>query len=211
MSALGQKQTSTHMEPAKSDVCFVPKADSCSAANECRYSITSAASTAAADRILDPSSWRSERLALLYDIGGRELRLLVAVLNASMGRFSGHLVRIARLQRAGWLALYGEIETAFNNITGFDSRMRVPSNQNSRIYFTFNNYRHITRNWTVCLRQNFSRNARRCCGRRALRRCVSRNESGSCADRAGSKTCKASSCQHGNLPAAPGSLAFGLR
>jgi hypothetical protein len=55
---------------------------------------------------------KCQGLAFLYDIGDRELRLLVAVLPARMRRFGRHLEAIARLQTAGWLALYGEVNNS---------------------------------------------------------------------------------------------------
>ena len=128
-----------------------------------------------------------------------------------MGRFGWHLKPIARLQRAGRLTFYGKIKATFEDIAGLYSRMRVPRDRHSRFYFSFHNYRHIARCWTVHLRQNLSRDARGCCsGRRALRRRVCRNQPGEPANRAGCKTRKASSRQHHDLPSLSGSPASGL-
>jgi hypothetical protein len=72
------------------------------------------------------SGWRHERFALLHDVGDRDPGLFVAGLAAGMGRFGRNLETIARFQCAARLTLYGEFETAFQNIARFDSRMRMP-------------------------------------------------------------------------------------
>ena len=108
-----------------------------------------------------------------------------------MGRFGWHLKPIARLQRAGRLTFYGKIKATFEDIAGLYSRMRVPRDRHSRFYFSFHNYRHIARCWTVHLRQNLSRDARGCCsGRRALRHRIGCNQPGEPANCAGRKTRK---------------------
>jgi len=155
-------------------------------------------------------SRRRERLVVLHDVGGCESYLLVAGLTATMGRPGRHLIIIAGIVCAGRLAFYGELQGAFQNIGRLDSRMSVPRNHDSRIHFCINDYRHITRNWTVRLWQNLPPKAGRSCGRRTLRRCVSRNESPKSADCAGRKTRKSSPCQHGDLPAFSGSREPGL-
>jgi len=127
-----------------------------------------------------------------------------------MGRPSRHLITIPWIVCAGWLAFYGELQAAFNNIGRLDSRMSMARNRHSRIHFCINDYRHITWNRTVRLRQNLPAKAGRSCGRRTLRRCVSRNESRKSADCAGRKTRKSSPCQHGDLPAISGSRVSGL-
>src|SRR5262249_59205231 len=96
-------------------------------------------------------SRRRERLVLLHDIGGRESYLLVTGLTATMGRPGRHLIMIPGIVCAGRLAFYGELQGAFQNIGRLDSRMSVPRNHDSRIHFCINDYRHITRNWTVRL------------------------------------------------------------
>src|SRR5215471_12211453 len=114
-----------------------------------------------------------------------------------MWRFGWHLETIAWLQRASRLALYCEVDPAFEEIAGFDPRMRVPRNERCGFYFYFRDNRHITWHWTIHLRQYLSRQARRRCGRRTLPRRAGRNEPRSRTDRAGRK---ASSCQHDNPP-----------
>src|SRR5262249_17103421 len=94
---------------------------------------------------------KHERLVLLYDIGGRESYLLVAGLTARMGRPSWHLITIPWVVCARRLTFYWELQAAFHNIGRLDSRMSVPRNRHSRIHFCINDYRHITRNWTVRL------------------------------------------------------------
>src|SRR6516164_6157418 len=80
-SALGQKQTSEHdwimsaLPPIADigthsrDVCFVPKADSCSAANVA-YSITSSAETTSEDGMLMPSALAVVRLITVSNFVG---------------------------------------------------------------------------------------------------------------------------------------------
>src|ERR1700693_5304675 len=127
-----------------------------------------------------------------------------------MRRFDRDLETIARFQYAGRLTLYGKLETALQDVARFDSRMRVPRKRHSRVYFHFHVYRHIARHWAVHLRENFSLDAWRQYERRALRRRLGGNEPCNRTDRAGSKTRKASSCQHGSLPFMSGSLASEL-
>ena len=74
------------------------------------------------------SGWRHERFALLHDVGDSDPGLFVAGFAAGMGRFGRNLETITRFQRAGRLTLYGEFETAFQNIARFNSRMRMPGN-----------------------------------------------------------------------------------
>jgi hypothetical protein len=69
------------------------------------------------------SGGRGERLALLHDIGDRNLRLLVTVLAAGMGRFGRHLEGISWLQREGRLTLYRKIKATFKDIAGLDDSM----------------------------------------------------------------------------------------
>src|SRR6266851_4663585 len=58
------------------------------------------------------SSRRCERLTLLYDIGARNLGLLVTVLAACVRRVGRHHETVAGLQGAGWLAFDREIKAA---------------------------------------------------------------------------------------------------
>src|SRR5882672_683285 len=83
------------------------------------------------------SGWRCERLSLLYDIGDENPGLGVARLTTSMRRFGRYLECIAGFERAGRLTLYGKLEAAFQDIGGFDSRMRVPPDGHSGLYRRF--------------------------------------------------------------------------
>ena len=83
------------------------------------------------------SGWRCEGLSLLYDIGDENPGLGVARLTTSMRRFGRYLECIAGFERAGRLTLYGKLEAAFQDIGGFDSRMRVPPDGHSRLYRRF--------------------------------------------------------------------------
>ena len=79
------------------------------------------------------SGWRCEGLSLLYDIGDENPGLGVARLTTSMRRFDRYLECIAGFERAGRLTLYGKLEAAFQDIGGFDSRMRVPPDGHSGV------------------------------------------------------------------------------
>jgi len=68
-----------------------------------------------------------------------------------MRRFRRHLKAIARLQRAGRLTLYGKIKATFEDIAGFDTRVRMTGDGHSGFYFHFRNYGHITRCWAIRL------------------------------------------------------------
>ena len=85
-----------------------------------------------------------------------------------MGRFGRHLPIVTGLYQAGWLTLYGEIQVTFEEITGFDARMRVPRDGHTRLYFCLRQYCHVARHRTVRLRQDLSRYAGRCRWWRAL-------------------------------------------
>ena len=101
-----------------------------------------------------------------------------------MGRLGRYLEGIAYFEYAGRLTLYGKLETTFHDIGGFDSRMRVSPDRHSRLYCRFHKQRLIARRWTVCLRQDLSRDAAAGCGRRTLGRCCSSNKLRNSADRA---------------------------
>ena len=49
----------------------------------------------------------------------------------------------------------GRSIATLKDVAGFDSRMSVPRNRHSRVYFRFHIYRHITRCRTIGLRQIF--------------------------------------------------------
>ena len=85
--------------------------------------------------LISPSGRRRERLTFLDNIGDQDPRLLVTILAAGMRCFGWNLESIARLQRADWLAFYGEIQAALKDIAGFYSRMFVPGDCHSRFYF----------------------------------------------------------------------------
>jgi hypothetical protein len=53
---------------------------------------------------------------------------------ARLGRY---LEAIACFDCAGRLTLYGKLEAAFQDIGGFDSRMRVSPDRHSRLYCRF--------------------------------------------------------------------------
>ena len=59
---------------------------------------------------------------------------------------------IACFDCAGRLTLYGKLEAAFQDIGGFDSRMRVPPDRHPCLYCRFDKQRHIARGRTVRLR-----------------------------------------------------------
>ena len=48
--------------------------------------------------------------------------------------------------------MYGKLEAAFQDIGGFDSRMRVSPDRHSCLYCRFDKQRHIARGRTVHLR-----------------------------------------------------------
>src|ERR1700674_3052778 len=81
--------------------------------------------------------WRCEGLSLLHNIGDENSGLGVARLATRMGRFGRYLEGIACFDRAGRLTLYGKLEAAFQDIGGFDARMRVSPDCHSRLYCRF--------------------------------------------------------------------------
>ena len=74
-----------------------------------------------------------------------------------MGRFGRDLKTVTWLDCAGRLTLYGKLEAAFQDIGGFDPRMRVSGDGHARLYGRFHEQRRIARRRTVRLRQNLSR------------------------------------------------------
>jgi hypothetical protein len=146
-------------------------------------------------------SWRCEGLSLLHNIGDENSGLGVAGLTPRMRRFGRYLEGIACLDSAGRLTLYGKLETAFQDIGGFDSRMRVSPDGRSSLYCRFHKQRYIARHRTVCLRQDLPRDTARRCGRRTLGRRFGSNKLRDSADRARRKTRETSPCQHDVLPA----------
>src|SRR5215510_9634679 len=70
----------------------------------------------------------------------------------------------------GRLPLDGELEAAFYDVRGFDSRMRVSGDGHARLYRRFHEQRRIARRRAVRLRQDLSCDTGRRRGWRALRR-----------------------------------------
>src|SRR6266487_2124712 len=93
--------------------------------------------------------WRREGLTLLHNIGDENPGLGGARLATRMRRFGRYLEAIACLECPGRLTLYWKLETAFQDIGGFDSRMRVPPDGYSRFYRRFHKHRHIAGRRTV--------------------------------------------------------------
>jgi hypothetical protein len=91
------------------------------------------------------------------------------------------------------LTLYGKLEAAFQDIGGFDSRMRVPPDGHSGLYRRFHKQRLIAGCRTVCLRQDLSRDAARRCGRGTLGRGFGGNKRRNSANRTGRNTRESSS------------------
>src|SRR2546426_9303978 len=145
--------------------------------------------------------WRCEGLSLLHDIGDENSALGAAGLATRMGRFRRYLEAIAWFEHAGRLTLYGKLEAAFQDIGGFDTRMRVSRDGYLRLYGRFHKDRRIARRRTVGLRQNLSRDTGRRCRRRTLGRRFGGNKLCNSADRARRKTRESSSSQHDVLPA----------
>ena len=75
--------------------------------------------------------WRCERFSLLHNIRDQNDALGVDRLTTCMGRLGRYLEGIASFDRAGRLTLYGKFEGAFEDVSGFDSRMRVSRNGGS--------------------------------------------------------------------------------
>src|SRR5262252_415714 len=144
---------------------------------------------------------RGEGLSLLHDIGDENDALGVASLAARMGRFRRYVEAIAFLDHPGRLPLDGKLEAAFQDISGFDPRMRVSGDGHAGLNRRFHEQRRIARRRTVRLRQNLPRDPGRRRGWRALRRCFGRNELGKSADRARRKARESSSREHDILPA----------
>src|SRR6516165_10212314 len=83
MSALGQKQTSRHLQPMSAlppkadigqcdcDVRIVPKADILRRSEECRYSITSSAATSKVAGTVKPIAFADFRLTTSSNLLGR--------------------------------------------------------------------------------------------------------------------------------------------
>ncbi len=117
-----------------------------------------------------------------------------------MRRFGRYLEGIACFDCAGRLTLYGKLEAAFQDIGGFDSRMRVSPDRHPCLYCRFDEQRHIARRRTVHLRQNLSRDAGRCCGWRALGRRLGGDNRRNSADCARRNTREFPSRQHTALP-----------
>src|SRR6516225_6906210 len=144
---------------------------------------------------------RGEGLSLLHDIGDENDALGVASLAARTGCFRRYVEAIAFLDHPGRLPLDGKLEAAFQDIGGFDPRMRVSGDGHARLNRRFHEQRRIARRRTVRLRQNLSRDPGRRRGWRALRRCFGRNELRKSADRARRKARESSSREHDILPA----------
>ena len=68
-----------------------------------------------------------------------------------MGRLGRYLEGIACFDRTGRLALYGKFEGAFEDVSGFDSRMRVPRHGHAGLDRCFYKQSHIARHRPVCL------------------------------------------------------------
>jgi predicted DNA-binding ribbon-helix-helix protein len=68
-----------------------------------------------------------------------------------VGRFWRYLERIACFDHARLLALYWKLESSFQDVGRFDSRMRVPPDCYSRLYRRLYQYCHITRSRAVGL------------------------------------------------------------
>src|SRR5262245_40814364 len=118
-----------------------------------------------------------------------------------VGRFRRYMEAIAFFDHPGRLPLDGELEAAFYDVRGFDSRMRVSGDGHARLYRRFHEQRRIARRRAVRLRQDLSCDTGRRRGWRALRRCFGRNELGNSADRARRKARESSSREHDILPA----------
>ena len=56
-----------------------------------------------------------------------------------MGRLGRYLEGIASFDRADRLTLYGKFEGAFEDVSGFDSRMRMSRNGGSLFYCRLHN------------------------------------------------------------------------
>ena len=69
-----------------------------------------------------------------------------------MRRFGRYLEGITWFGCAGRLTLYGKLEAAFQDIGGFDSRMRVSPDRHACLDCRFDKQRHIARRRTVRLR-----------------------------------------------------------
>src|SRR5262249_55385466 len=72
-----------------------------------------------------------------HDIGDENDGLGVARFAARVGRFRRYLDGIAFFDRAGRLPLDRQLEAAFHDIGGFDSRMRVSGDGHARLYRRF--------------------------------------------------------------------------
>ena len=77
---------------------------------------------------------RCERLSLLHNVRDQNDALGVGRLTTCMGCLGRYLEGIAFFDRAGRLTLYGKFEGAFDNVSGFDPRMRVSRNGGSLFY-----------------------------------------------------------------------------
>jgi iron complex outermembrane recepter protein len=77
---------------------------------------------------------RCERFSLLHNVRDQNDALGVGRLTTCMGCLGRYLEGIAFFDRAGRLTLYGKFEGAFDNVSGFDPRMRVSRNGGSLFY-----------------------------------------------------------------------------
>ena len=103
------------------------------------------------------SGWRCEGLALLHDVSAQNSDLDVAGFPARMGGFGRNVECIANLDHASRLPLDGKLESAFQDIGGFDSGMRVPRHGHARLDGRFREDRGVAWRRTVHLRQDLSR------------------------------------------------------
>src|SRR5205085_4026993 len=75
---------------------------------------------------------RSDRLALLHDVGRKHFRRAAADVFPVVHDTGGNEERVARLQRAGWLALDLQLERALHDVAELLSRMRMPAGHAAR-------------------------------------------------------------------------------
>src|SRR2546423_1343340 len=75
---------------------------------------------------------RSDRLALLHDVGRKHFRRTAADVFSVVHDTGGDEERVARFQRAGWLTLDLQLERALDDVAELLSRMRVPAGHAAR-------------------------------------------------------------------------------
>ena len=68
-----------------------------------------------------------------------------------MGCYGRNLESIAGFQRPGWLTLYRKFETAFQDVGGLDTGMRVSRNGHSGLNLRLYKKRDVSGCWTISL------------------------------------------------------------